>query len=278
LGVSGIVTSVTDGELRSSETPLRRALAIQARVLRALVLREVLTRYGRHNIGFLWLFVEPMLFTLGVTGVWSLTKSAHSTATPIIPFALTGYSSVLLWRNAANRCPKAVESNLSLLYHRNVKVLDVFLARLVLEIAGTTMSFAFLTCFFGGLELAPWPADVVGLAAAWLALAGFATGLGLILGALSEQTEVVDRVWHTVTYLIFPFSGAVFMVDWLPTRAQQILLTLPMVHATEWIRHAYFGDAVRTYEDPLYLLAWDLVLVLVGLSMTERAERRIEPE
>jgi ABC-type polysaccharide/polyol phosphate export permease len=34
-------------------------------VLGALLIRELLTRYGRHNIGFLWLFVEPMIFTLG---------------------------------------------------------------------------------------------------------------------------------------------------------------------------------------------------------------------
>lgn len=35
------------------------AFAVQARVIRALVARELLTRYGRNNIGFLWVFVEP---------------------------------------------------------------------------------------------------------------------------------------------------------------------------------------------------------------------------
>ena len=44
----------------------RQSWTIQLRVIWALLLRESLTRYGRHNIGFLWLFVEPMLFTLGV--------------------------------------------------------------------------------------------------------------------------------------------------------------------------------------------------------------------
>ena len=32
---------------------------IARRVIGALLLRELLTRYGRNNIGFLWLFVEP---------------------------------------------------------------------------------------------------------------------------------------------------------------------------------------------------------------------------
>ena len=61
----------------STSGSLRRSLAIQSRIVRALLLREILTRFGRHNIGFLWLFVEPMLFTLGGCGVWSLIDAAR---------------------------------------------------------------------------------------------------------------------------------------------------------------------------------------------------------
>ena len=50
---------------RASAPSLRDSLRVQGRVLVALLLREMLTRYGRHNIGFLWVFVEPMIFTLG---------------------------------------------------------------------------------------------------------------------------------------------------------------------------------------------------------------------
>ena len=267
--------SITD---QTRRPPFRRSLALAVRVIWALIMREVLTRYGRHNIGFLWLFFEPMLFTLGVTAMWSVAKSSHSATMSMVPFALTGYSSVLLWRNTAGRCPKAIESNSSLMHHRNVKAVDIFIARIFLEIAGSTMSFALLTCVFATLELAPWPSDVVGLAMAWASLAGFATGLGLLLGALSEKSEVVDRLWHTLTYLLFPFSGAMFLVDWMPTNVQHLLLLLPMVHATEWVRHAYFGPAIRTFEEPLYLLGWDLVLIAVGLFMTQRVARTIEPE
>ena len=39
---------------------LRDSWRIQRRVIWALVMREILTRYGRHNIGFLWLFVMIM--------------------------------------------------------------------------------------------------------------------------------------------------------------------------------------------------------------------------
>ena len=71
---------------------------IGRRVIGALVLRELLTRYGRNNIGFLWLFVEPMLFVMIITAVWAATRSIHGSQIPIVAFALTGYTSLLMWR------------------------------------------------------------------------------------------------------------------------------------------------------------------------------------
>ena len=33
---------------------------IQRRVIGALMIRELITRFGRENIGFLWVMVEPL--------------------------------------------------------------------------------------------------------------------------------------------------------------------------------------------------------------------------
>src|SRR5947209_20526545 len=98
---------------------------INRRVIGALLLREMLTRYGRNNIGFLWLFFEPMLFVTVISIFWSATRSVHGSSIPIIAFALTGYSSLLMWRNMPGRCAGALRSNKTLLFHRQVTVLDV---------------------------------------------------------------------------------------------------------------------------------------------------------
>ncbi|CAG0910916.1 unnamed protein product, partial [Cyprideis torosa] len=132
--------SAANGQLAAS-------FAIQKRVVKALILREMITRYGRNNIGFLWIIAEPMLFTLLIVGLWSVMKG-DSSQVPLVAFTLTGYSSVLMWRNITTRCTKAIESNLSLMYHRHVKALDLFLARIILEVFGTSASFLFLGIFF----------------------------------------------------------------------------------------------------------------------------------
>lgn len=259
-------------------TSLRRSFAIQVRVTSALIMREVITRYGRHNIGFLWLFLEPMLFTLGVTTLWTLIKATHGTSLPITAFAVTGYSSILLWRNCSNRVVKAIEANHSLMYHRNVRVFDILSARLILEISGATVSMIVLTIFFSSLGWMNLPVDILTVMIGWILLAWFAFALSLVIGAASERSELIERVWHIFTYLLFPLSGAGFMVDWLPKVAQDYILWVPMVHATEMIRHGYFGNLVRTYEDPAYLFLFNSALTLIGLALVRETGRRVEPE
>ncbi|KMW47020.1 ABC transporter permease [Ralstonia insidiosa] len=260
------------------DTPLLRSLRIQLRVIGALLMREIITRYGRHNIGFLWVFIEPMLFTLGVTALWTLTKSTHGSSLPITAFAVSGYSSVLLWRNCANRCALAIQPNLSLLYHRNVRVIDLFFARLVLEISGATISAVVLTSFFSIVGLMELPQNLSLVIGGWVYLAVFGSGLGLIVGALSERSETADRLWHTIAYLLFPLSGSVFMVEWLPTSAQKLILFLPMVHGVEMLRAGYFGSLVKPHYNVEFMVIADLVFLFVGLLMARDASKRVEPE
>jgi len=263
---------------QTDSTSLLQSFAIQRRVVFALLMREILTRYGRHNIGFMWIFVEPMMFTLGVTTVWSLGHMTHGSNLPIAAFAVTGYSSLLVWRNSANRCAKAIEPNMALLYHRNVRILDVFLARLILEIAGATASITALILFFMAIGMISAPADILTMTLGWILQCWYGASIGLIVGALSERSEAVDRIWHTVTYLMFPFSGAVFLVDWLPHSVQGLVLLLPMVHGAEMIRHGYFGTAIITHENPTYFIVANLILLFIGLSLVREASRRVEPE
>jgi ABC-2 type transport system permease protein/capsular polysaccharide transport system permease protein len=245
--------------------PLGQALAVQRRVVFALLMREVLTRYGRHNIGFLWLFVEPMIFTIGVTALWSLTKTAHGSNIPITAFALTGYSSVLLWRNMPGRCINALYPNLPLLYHRNVRIFDILIARLLLEFMGATMSFMLLGVLFhliGWMEL---PEDLLEVLGGWLLLAWFGMALALFLGALSVRSELVEKLWHPLSYLVFPLSGAAYMVDALPREAQNYVLILPMVHGVEIVREGYFGGYAHAHYDVAYVVAIALTLTFGAL-------------
>ncbi len=255
-------------------TSFRRSLQIERRVIGALLMREVITRFGRHNLGVLWLVGEPMLFTLGIAVLWSVMGHKNEPGMPIAAFAITGYSSVLVWRNTVLRCTLAVHQNVGLLYHRNVQVIDVLLTRILLEVGGATGSFLTLSLLFCGLEVIDAPRDLLVVLEGWLMLAWLGASLALTMGALSVYSNLVERLWHPISYVLFPLSGAAFMVDWLPQDLQKWILLLPMVHGVEAVRDGFFGAAVRTHHDLGYMAACCFVLTLTGLLLTRGAAER----
>jgi capsular polysaccharide transport system permease protein len=256
-------------------TGLVRSLAIQGRITGALLMREIITRYGRHNIGFMWVFVEPMMFTVGVLLLWTLFKS-HTTRLPMVPFTVMGYATVLLWRNTINRCGNAIEPNRALLHHRNVRVLDLFDARLILEVAGASVSFLTLLSILIGVGLIPMPDDIFKMISAWLLLSWFAMPMGLLVGSLIVVSETVERVWHVFTYLFLPLSGAFFLVDWLPKHLQGLALLIPTVNAVELLREGYFGPYIHAQYDVPYLICVNAALTLVALLAIRLASRTVE--
>jgi len=260
----------------AGELSFFQSLVIQWRVLHALMMRELITRYGRDNLGVLWLVGEPMIFTLGVTTLWSAAGLAHGGGLPIVAFAVTGYSSVLMWRNATSQCSAGIEQNKPLLFHRGVLIIDVFLTRIALEIIGASSSFIILSFFFIFIGWMPVPENMLTVLAGWFMLAWFGGSLALLVGGGTAFSPLVHRLWHPIAYLLFPLSGAAFMVEWLPTRLQKVVLFLPMVHGVEMLRHGYFGNVVKTHYNIAYMAECCLVLTLCGLYVVREASRRVE--
>jgi len=257
-------------------TSLLRSLTIQLRVIHALLMREIITRFGRENLGVLWFVGEPMLFTLGVATLWTLIRQHSESSIPIVAFAVTGYSSVLMWRNSANRSSSAIAQNTQLLFHRNVRVIDVLLTRILVEVCGATASFVALASLFTYVGWMPYPDDLLGVLLGWVMLAWFGASLALLIGAGTAFSDLVERLWHPLAYILFPISGAAFMVAWLPTGLQKVVLLLPMVHGIEMLREGYFGDVVQTHYSVAYMATCNLVMSLLGLYLLRQAGRRVE--
>ncbi|UCV13413.1 ABC transporter permease [Quatrionicoccus australiensis] len=257
---------------------LNRLFFTQTRVIWALLMREVITRYGRNNIGFLWAFVEPLFFTFGIAALWAATSSIHGSKLPVIPFVVTGYATVLLWRNSTGRSLVAIESNRSLLYHRNVTLLDIFLARFILEFLTTTFSFIVVELFMITLGFMEPPSSIFPMLQGWAILAIFSFGLSTTLGCLNSLSDIVDRFWHPISYFMMPLSGAFFLVDWLPSSVQSYAVFVPTVTATELMRSGQFGSSIRTHYDIQYFLFVSLAFVLIALLLTKVVRNRLECE
>ena len=100
----------------------------------------------------------------------------------------------------------------------------------------------------------------------------------MFLGALSHHSELVDKLWHPASYLIFPLSGSAFMVDALPRMAQEIVLWIPMVHGVEMVREGWFGARARAHYDLAFVLPLSLGLTFAALLQVRHVAREVVPE
>ncbi|MGI4952455.1 MAG: ABC transporter permease [Janthinobacterium lividum] len=254
---------------------LFRSFALQGRVIMALIMREIHTRYGRENIGFLWVIGEPILFCGGVAIVWTAIRPAHEHGLPVTAIVITGYVPLTMWRHAIGRAVKAFESNGSLLFHRQVTPLDIITARVALEVAGTIM--AGIVVMLGAIitGFMDPPADLGLIYLGLIYHTFFCYASALLISALSETSELVEKSVSVISYLSIPFSGAFTMVDWVPVQAQAILLWSPSVHNLEMIRAGQFGPSVHAIYDLYYDTWMTALMVLIGLSLTLRVRRHL---
>lgn len=253
-------------------------LSRQSRIIGALLMREMNTRFGREGIGFLWLIAEPLAFCLGVMLLWTFTKPAYEHGVRVAPFVMTGYMSLILLRHQIGLSAGALQANIGLLHHRQIAPLHIYLSRNLLEIAGATVAFIAVYVVLLALGQVKLPHNPLLLYAGWLLLAWIGMGFALILAGLSMRYEAMERLVPLIGYLLIPVSGAFFMVSWLPPHIQSLYLYVPFPTPIEMIRAAIFGEFVETHYRALYALAVGTVFNITGMLLVASSRDRIDVE
>lgn len=256
----------------------RQGLKVQGRVIHALMLRELHTRFGRENIGFLWIMAEPMLFAGLVSIIWRYMKGPEEHGISIVAFVVTGYIPLTFFRHAMSRSVAIFVANGSLLYHRQIKILDFIFVRFLIEFIGGMMAYLLIASALIIFDLFPIPADFGMLIGGWIVYALIVLPICLIVGPLSEMSEVVEKFVPVVTYVMIPFSGAFAMASWLTPSVREYLLWSPFVNAMELMRGGVWGDAVNVYYSIWNPLIFALVTTAIGLALCRRVRRTMTVE
>lgn len=246
---------------------------IQRRVIGALMVRELVTRFGRENIGFLWIMVEPLLFAGLVGIVWRFMHGPEEHGVSVVAFIASGYIPLTLFRNAVSRSIRVFTVNGSLMYHRQIKVLDFIFVRFLIEMIGAMMAYAFIGILLITFNEAPMPADLGALLFGWFLYCLFSFSLCLVLAPLSEMSDVLEKLLPVTTYIMIPFSGTFNMLSWLVPEAQNVMYYSPFVHAMELMRYGIFGDRVNAQWNVAVPIAASLVFMVIGLAMCRRVRR-----
>jgi capsular polysaccharide transport system permease protein len=248
------------------------SLRTQMRVIGALLIREIHTRFGRENIGFAWIVAEPLVFAFPVLAMWSLIRAHLERGVPVLAMAWSGYLPLLLFRHITAYMLHFVRVNAGLLYHRQVTILDLFMARALLEILSNLAAVIVSLSVLMLLGVLDFPRDPPIFYLGYFYHIWWSTAVALIVGGLSERNEVVEKVWGVISYMYMAVSGFFFLATWLPTEVRNMGLALmPSIHCYEMVRAGLFGHTFHAYYDVTYLNIVLAVMTLVGLKLIRDA-------
>lgn len=245
------------------------------RVILALILREMTTRYSRTPGGYVWALLQPLGTILILGMAFSLVMRMPSLGSSFILFYATAYLPFDVYRSVANAVSKALKFSKPLLAYPSVTWLDAVLARLILNILTSVMvtyvlTFAILMVVDTQvvLEFAPM-VMAMGLAA----LMGL--GVGVMNCLLMGLFPTWEMLWSIVTAPLFLASGVLYIYEDLPSAAQNLLWYNPLIHVTGMMRSGFFPMYTPSYVSPMYVLVVSLILIALGLLLLRRYHKAI---
>ena len=257
-------------------SPVVRGLWSQMNVVRALLLRETRTRFGAHQLGYLWAFLEPVLFVGTFYVLFLVAGRPAPSGMGMVPFLITGIIPYQLFQVTASRAVNAVQANKTLLFYPQVRPLDLLIARSTLEILTSFSVFALLMGLYamweGSLSVSSFLVTWSGLVLS----SALGASLGLVLSSLGVMSNLVSRLVGPFMRPFFWVSGLFFTGSQMPSNIRDMMSYNPLFNTIEMVRDGWFpsyhADGIRLG----YVVGWILGLTLLGLALERVARAKIE--
>lgn len=244
------------------------ALAVQFRVFNALILRETKSRYGRHKLGFFWIFLEPLFFVGLFLAFKLLIKSPTSNGMSDAYFIITGITPFLLFRQTMSQLANSIAGSRNLLAFPQVTTFDVMIATALLEFASMIFVFSMLVLGFAVFDEPPRIENPLLVLYGTLLLGITGTGLGMIFASLIPIWPSIKNITNPLFGRpLFFTSGIFFTAEMLPAAARDIVLWNPLLHMVEIIRSAFFIEFESQYIEWNYAGLFAALTFLTGLLM-----------
>lgn len=237
----------------------------QTLVIKALLRREIISRFGKYRLGFLWMIFEPLLTTIVIGLIVGAITNRKVNNIPYAYFLLNGVMQLQLFRSSWNVGLNAITNSQGLLVYPTVKPLDPFIARFLFQL----MTMLFSVTLFYSVSL--WVGVNISLAnlhvvygaylLTWLCGCGF----GLIFGVANFHFDEIQKFVPVIQRPLMIVSCVLYPSYSLPEFARQYLLWNPLVHTMEMSRKALFPLYYVPEANLGYPSAFAIIILGLGL-------------
>jgi len=251
-------------------------VATQRRVIRAVILREMRTRFGESKLGYGWALIEPVAHI----GLLSATFAVLMHGQPPIGrhfflFYYTGLIPYHMFIHTSGGMSHAIIGNAPLLQLPLVTTFDVIAARGLLEIATDIVVAVLLLIGFGALGVASAPDDLWGASLALLTTAALGCGVGYVNAVITVLVPSWEKAFAQFTRLLYFTSGIFYVPGMMPGWVRDMLAWNPMLHAIDWFRAGFFDGYQPHWLDRSYMAMSAVLWLMLGFALERGLRRRL---
>lgn len=254
----------------------RGGLGVMRAAIRALLLRELQTRFGQYRLGYVWVLLEPLL-TIGI--LLFLFGTIMQRTLPGIEyeiFLLNGILPFFMFRSGVTQALNATQANKGLFSYRPVKPIDALLARNFLEFLLKFIAYIFFSLVFLWLSYAISFEHIPELLFYWGLLFVFMVAFSLIFMVIGDFSQEISKFLSVAFLILYLLSGIIYSIHMVPVQYREYLLWNPLIHIIELMRHA----VAPNYElvsgiNLTYFILWIIGTMFIGLVLYKRFERRM---
>ncbi len=254
--------------------PKRSQMESYLRVLHALILRDMRTRFGGSHWGYAIVVLWPVCHVFMLVLIYTFRHVPAPIGDSRALFFASGAVPVLAVQYISREVMKAVGQNRPLTYYPQVKLIDVVFARLLVEIVSGFLSLLTVAAILVAVGIDPRPAD------AFTAICGYlcAIMLGLGIGTINVSIAAFFPAWQ-IGYLLFTIviyitSGVMFLPNFLPEKIYYILKFNPAVQVIEWVRLGYYPN-LGVQVDYTYTVLFAISSFVIGLLLEKHVVRNM---
>jgi len=248
-----------------------RRLSANLFLLKEMVIRDLRARYAGSGLGVAWVFVQPVLWMVLYTAVFSviLRVPVEQGFANFPEFLLAGLLPWMAIQEGISRAASALPDN-AVMVKKAVFPIEMLVASVVVSaVVNQLIAFSVFAAYL----------LLLGHLSVWIVLALPALAVQVLLtygiGCLAATITVFVRdAGHAIGILlsvVFFATPIVYPASMVPARFRPILEANPVAHLVAWYRDAFTLHTLPEPRSVLYLLVVSSVAGLLGALLFVRA-------
>ena len=251
------------------------ALVEKRNVMTAVILRDMRSRFFDHGLGFLVVSLWPLAHMLILLVIYSVMGRRAPYGESLNVFFATGLIPTLGFMYISRFMSLSLILNRPMLAFPVVNVLDIMLARSVLEVIAAFITLVLMVLTLIALGDNPFPIDPFLAAEAYGATILLAVGTGFLAGVVVMFLPLFATIYALAMIVVYISSGTLFVVQTMPEPLTYILSWNPVFHLVEWMRESYYLGYNSRVLDKQYVIWFGVTSLCAGLALERLLRMRM---